>query len=62
MESRLELTPKRVLQLRTKVREIAERRAALYNELQSALRELAELADRHKRRMRQGDHEGLMLD
>ena len=62
MGTHLQLPPEILRQLRLKVREGAERRTALYNELHGAFRELAELAGRSKRRIRQGDHEGFVPD
>ena len=56
MDMHLDVAPRMVRQLGLKVREVAVRRAQFYNELNSLLRELAELADRSKRRRRLGDH------
>lgn len=55
MDMHLDVTPRMVRQLGLKVRELAARRAQFYGELQNVLRELAELAERSKRRRRLGD-------
>ena len=55
MDMHLDVPPRMVRQLGLKVREVAERRAQFYRELYIVLRELAELAERSKRRRRLGD-------